>query len=281
MPGIYTASPPDVEQRNSTARTLQAIGIAGIALSVVAGVIAWILVNGVFGSVADSLEVTDDALTAADESIEAASAALDSATGSLAAVESASGRLDDALADTASVLNQADVVLAETVPANIDSIRRSFPGMIRAAQVLGDVLEGLSVIGVQFNPEPPIDQSLREIDRRLGELASTLREPDTRLSSVAADFDEIGEDIEVLRGRLGDLVSSLERSENVLSSYEKNTGNASAVVARARENLDGQRTLAGVLVLIGTAVLILTHISALLLGRKLPVGTASTEEADG
>lgn len=281
MPGIYTASPPDVEQRNSKARTLQAIGIAGIALSVVAGVIAWILVNGVFGSVADSLEVTDDALTAADESIEAASAALDSATGSLAAVESASGRLDDALADTASVLNQADVVLAETVPANIDSIRRSFPGMIRAAQVLGDVLEGLSVIGVQFNPEPPIDQSLREIDRRLGELASTLREPDTRLSSVAADFDEIGEDIEVLRGRLGDLVSSLERSENVLSSYEKNTGNASAVVARARENLDGQRTLAGVLVLIGTAVLILTHISALLLGRKLPVGTASTEEADG
>lgn len=265
-------TPSPIRTRSSTSavtgRLLVGVGVAGLVLSVVAAVAGWYLVDGAVDSIDDSLALTDEALVALSDTIEVAGQALGSTAGGLAAVENATRDLDTALATTADVLGELDLVLAEVVPSGVDSIRRPIGTLALTTRLITDVLGGLALFGVDFNPENGLEDSVAEIDDELAALAAQLRNPDARLARVGDDFAAISDDLAALQRELTILAGSIDGANALLTDYEVTTERATILVDTSRAELASRRTLARSLVILLAALIALGQIAPIAVGRR-------------
>lgn len=250
-------------------RALVRIGLAGLILAVVASAIAWLLVDGSIDSLEDSLEVTDESVVAVAETIDVLEDALGDAGDGLTSLSTATEDSQQALAVTAQTLEAADTVLAESVPEGIEAIRGPLPGLITSSELLSGVLSGLSFLGLDYQPDPAPEDSLRAIDTALAELADRLRDPDTRLTGVASEISGVAGEFEDIDARVSDLAASVERAEVVLASYEAATERAASLVDQTKSDLAGRRILARTLVIVLGVIVVAGQAVPILLGRAI------------
>lgn len=248
------------------------LGVVGAVAALLATLAGWVLVDGVVASLRDSLTLTDEAIVAIGDTIDVAEEALVATGGGLEAVRAAVADVGTAVDTTGSVLADADVVLGTTVPAGIDAIRRPLPGLIRSSEGLSSVLNGLSVFGVDFRPDPPPAVSLRSIDEELAELADRLRSPTASLGRVGDELGTVTDDLDAIVARLDELSGAVGRGEQVLRDYDLTTGRAAELVVAATHDLERRRTLARLLVVLVGAVVIGSQIALIVLGRHLRSG---------
>lgn len=149
--------------------------------------------------------------------LESVAELLDSTAGAL---ENAAGALDDtsvglettevALANTEPLLGSVSELLGTQAPETIRSTRSALLSAQDGARAMDRVLRGLSLLGLDYNPDVPLDESLAQT-------AASLEPLPRALEQVESDLETVQGDLELLRGDLDTVASDLDELSETLS----------------------------------------------------------------
>lgn len=244
------------------------IGIAGIVLAIVAVIVGLTLIAGTDETLSSSLAVTSEAVGLAEDTVDIAAESLAIAATSLEQVEVTTGNSVGTFAKIEKAFTEAAAIVGSDVPETIEAVRRTTPILVDTAELLTSTLGALSFLGVETPVQEPAE-ALLGVDRELDELSESLAAEGARLADIASDFGAFSEDATIIASGMDDARSSLDRVSAIVDGYRTTSGEAVAVISRARSDLDGQLTLARVLVVLLGLIVVAGQAVPIYLGRRL------------
>ena len=141
------------------------------------------------------LATTTEAVEVIDGVLEDTAAALESMEATLAGGEQG---MEDAAALTASL----GTLLTEEVPTALDGVLASMPALVDTARVIDRTMRALSLVGVDYDPEVPLDQSLTGIEQTLEPLPEQLRAQQEALEGLSASMSTMAASLGDQGGRV-------------------------------------------------------------------------------
>lgn len=263
------------------ARTWMIGGIVGAITALVASVLAWV----VLGATAD----------ASVRSIELASEVLDSVGGTVVSVDGVLDDVSDGLRTTQQSLADASVTLTqlsaltsnlaelvgEDVPASLDAVRASLLPIQTTAGLLDGALTALSFVGVDYDPEVPLDEAIDELDTQLAEIPERLRAQAPLIDAAADSISEFGGDTLTIAQELSDLRSRLSEASFTVGSYRATIAQADALLVDVEENVSSRLDLLRVVfVVLGFGIAITQTVPVALGWWFLAVESSDTVRED-
>jgi hypothetical protein len=262
------------EDDSRLARLFTILGIGGFAAAVVAGVLGIAVVLTAAKSMERSLEVTADAVTAADETVALAADTVGIVSESFDTLVPSADLAAVAFGDAATVIAETTLVVTVDVPDALDAVLDAMPAIESAATVVDGALRVLSFVGVDYDPEVPFGEAVAELEAALADLPAQLRAQAEPLGALAEDFDEFGEATAEIAGDLVDLQLQLDEAERLLITYTSTAEEATAVVADIQSDLKWQRWLMAAVVLLVALGFAAIQIVPLALAERLKAGVS-------
>jgi hypothetical protein len=239
-------------------RTWEYAGLLGMALAVAAAVFFAVAVGPWVRTLSDSLEVSARAIDAVDSTIEVIDGSLEIFSDTLIGVDGVFAQTEETLDDVAGVvLSTAELINVE-IPEQIDSIESAMDGLIDTANVVDGILGALSFVGVDYDPEVPLDEALIDVNEQLGGLGESLTDSASDLFSVAVSVNRLNDEIAVTGQSLSGISDQLDESVRLIDEYQMAAGEAQVLIAEASDRLTGQ---VWVVRLFGTSLLLLLSVA--------------------
>ncbi|MBT8215378.1 MAG: hypothetical protein KJO17_00855 [Acidimicrobiia bacterium] len=263
------------EKDRRAGRVMVGIGVLGVLLALAAVAVGLILISSTDDTLTSSLDVTAEAVVLAEDTVDIAAESLAVAATSLEQVEATTGTSVGTFIKIEQAFEDAAVIVGTDVPETLEAVRRTTPILIDTAELLTSTLGALSFLGVEVPAQEPA-AALVEVDQELTELSGSLTEEGARLADIASDFGQFSEDAGVIAAGMDDARSSLDRVSGIVDGYRTTSSDAVEVINRARSDLNGQLTLARVLVVLLGLIVIAGQAVPIYLGRRLLDGTADS-----
>lgn len=199
-----------------------------------------------------------DTLASLVESVDNVHAVMDESSDVLIAVEESLDSAQDAtidvtvlLTDTRPLVSETTEVIASDVPDAIEGIQTSMPSLIETAATVDETLRFLSKfeasipipfrdalsfgLGVDYDPNVPLDQALEDLNGNLDGIPENLRglENDLTtanenlllvrddLSALADDLDEINQQLKDINPQLDALTEDVQALQSTLAGVEE------------------------------------------------------------
>lgn len=247
---------------------LIAIGVVGIIATLVAVFFGLRLVDRTGDTLTRSLSLTADAVETIEETIAVSADSIELAGDGLETLTDSVAGAQQSFVNAGQLLDDTADALATDVPDSIEAIRATMPALIRSAELLDGALGALSFVGVDYAPETPPADSLRNVETGLTEVADRLRAGAGQLDTVGDNFSGLSADAVTLTSTLEDLTTNLERADAVLDGYAATAEETAALVAQAAADLEQQRSEGRFIVLLLGVVLGLGQVVPILLGAR-------------
>lgn len=250
--------------RPTVGRALVAIGTVGVVVALVATVVGFRLVGSLDRALADSVGVAAEAIDALGATVELAGETTTRLTVTLRRTATTTRDLSAALSDAEEVLRATADISEEQVAGSVAGVEAALPALVQVAAVIDRTLSALSAVplGPDYDPEEPLDASLRTVQDELDGLPGALREQAELIRDASRDLRTARVGTGAIADDLDGLVTTLERSTELIERYEATAGEARDLVAA--DDLSGQLVAARALLLIlGVTVA---------LGQLVPLG---------
>ena len=238
------------EDDSRLARLFTLLGVGGLIAAVLAGALGIAVVLTAANSMDRSLDVTADAVIAADETVALAADTIGIVSESFDTLVPSADLAADAFGDAATVIAETTTVVTVDVPDALDAVLDAMPAIESAATVVDGALRVLSFVGVDYDPEVPFGEAVAELETALADLPDQLRAQAEPLDALAEDFDEFGEATAEIADDLVALQLQLDEAERLLATYSSTAEEATAVVADIQSDLKWQRWLMVAVVLL-------------------------------
>jgi hypothetical protein len=245
-------------------RGLVVVGIVGVVAALVATVVGVRLLGQLDRALTDSVAVASDAIDALGATVEIAGDTTRQLTVTLERTATTTRDLSGAIGDAEVVLRATAEVSEDQIAGSVAGVEDALPALVQVAAVVDRTLSALTLVpfGPDYDPEEPLDDSLRTVQAELDGLPEALREQADLVRDASRDLRTVRVGTGAIADDLDGLVATLEGTTELLERYEATAGDARDLVAG--QELTGQLTAARVLVLIlGVAVA---------LGQLVPVG---------
>jgi hypothetical protein len=245
-------------------RGLVVVGIVGVVAALVATVVGVRLLGQLDRALTDSVAVASDAIDALGATVEIAGDTTRQLTVTLERTATTTRDLSGAIGDAEVVLRATAEVSEDQIAGSVAGVEDALPALVQVAAVVDRTLSALTLVpfGPDYDPEEPLDDSLRTVQAELDGLPEALREQADLVRDASRDLRTVRVGTGAIADDLDGLVATLEGTIELLERYEATAGDARDLVAG--QELTGQLTAARVLVLIlGMAVA---------LGQLVPVG---------
>lgn len=198
--------------------TLRAAAVALGALTVAVAAAGWMLLGGI--------QRLDDAGVTSAETFETLRRTVDVTSSTTSTVADALSDLEvlvetvaSSAETTAEFVGDTAEVTSTRIPRSLEAIERAMPGLIDAAAVIDDSLSTLSLLGVDYQPETPFDDALREVQASLDGLADDVASQGSTLARLVPEMQEVSATASGLRSRVSDTRDHLRTAETVLEDY--------------------------------------------------------------
>jgi hypothetical protein len=123
-------------------------------------------------------------------------------------------------ADTTAVfVGETAAVTSTRIPRSLEAIERSLPGLIDAAAVIDDSLSTLTLLGVDYQPETPFDDALREVQDSLDGLADEVSAQGATLELLVPEMQAVHSTATSLTSRVSETREHLRTAEALLGEY--------------------------------------------------------------
>jgi hypothetical protein len=268
------------------------IGMTVLILSLLGAFYAGRLVDSLTGGVTNSLMLATQSLDTAGDTLALARDSISAARDGLGATAATLSSTSQSLTDSQTMIDNISGVITQEVPEGIEGVQTALPNIIQVAGIIDRTLVTLSSVGIDrtiplpfggsfplrfdlgidYEPEVPFDESLRQFETSLVGLPESLRglEDDLRLTNdnlatLAADFQTTGNNLAALDGQIEALLPLLDQ-------YTVLVGDLQATIAGIESNLAGRMNvlrigLIGLLIGLG-----LTQLASIYLGWELMSG---------
>lgn len=250
-------------------------GAVGLAAALVGGAMGIGFIGSATAAAMDGLSTTDRSLEALEETAGVL-------RGTLAEVSEALRDVQQTLADSSVTMTQlakltGDVgdVVAMDIPESLSAVNEAMPPLIATAGVIDATMRVLRFIGVDYDPDQPLDDALAAIEEQLASIPPTLEAQGILFEGVADGLAEFGGDSLDVAADLAAIRSSLAGSGLLLEEYVAVAGEAARLISDLSDRLETQARIAQVLMgVLGLAVAgVMTlpmTVGWLAMGRELP-----------
>ncbi len=257
------------ENRKKLGKWLLAAGVVGAIASLVVGVVGWVLAGRVVATVENVITPTSGIVGDLAESIEASEVLFERTTEAIESIETASRSTVRTLTSVGALLEETSKTAGEGVAESLETAVDTLPGLISTGRVIDNTMRALSFVGVDYDPDVPLDESLTDLEASLAPLPDQIRDQMGLLEDVQADLENIADDGRDLSGVLLEARLDMMAAERLLRSA---TANAAVAAERIEEIEGGVETydaLARTVVVAASLALLAASLAPTLLGLHL------------
>jgi hypothetical protein len=255
--------------RFRTGRVLVVVGVIGLIGSLVAGIVGWVVVARAQETVAVSVVPLTRVVGDISETIEASQVIVERITETIESIENATRSTVRTLRSVGEVLGETASLAEGEVVDSLESAVDTLPGLISTGQIIDRTMRALSFVGVDYDPDVPLDVALAELQSSLAPLPGQVRRQVELLEEVQSDIDEIADDARELTGVLFEARLDMLDTERVLGTAARNAAAAADSVATVDTEIERLGALGRVLVLAVTLALLAASLTPLVVGLYL------------
>jgi hypothetical protein len=134
--------------------------------------------------------------------------------------------------NTAPTLDQVSSIISSDVPDNLDSIQEAVPNVVQVAQSLDQTLRTLSALkwqndllgiqfdlGIDYDPELPLDEPITTFGDGLSDLSQRFRELEPTLDTNGRDLEQIGTQMQEASQSLSAIGDEMEGLDAIARKY--------------------------------------------------------------
>lgn len=260
------------------------IGVGGIVLAIWGARLGHRLVDRIAANFDQTLELTSQSLETVSETLALAKSSIADVNTVMETAETTADDLAQTVTDTRPLLGQISSVASDQVPDSLETIQQAFPSLEQVAGVIDSTLTtlnnfrideeilGLELqydLGIDYEPEVPFDQSVRELGEGLEGLPESLRTleiyinvANNNLQTVSRDIRTLADDLGTVNGRITELDPILDEYLRLITTTNDRTRQMRAEINSEVQSIKNGITLAMVW-------LAITQVAPLYLGWEL------------
>ncbi|MGD2042528.1 MAG: hypothetical protein PVJ28_02695 [Acidimicrobiia bacterium] len=257
---------PLFADRERLGRILFIAGVIGAGGALIAGLAGWLFAGRATSTFSEALEPISGIVVNVSETIDASLVMVERTATAIESIESATRSTARTLDSVSQVIGDTSELVAGGVADSLDSAVATLPALVDTGRVIDRTMRALSLVGVDYDPEIPLDESLTQLENSLRPIPGQLRDQVELLTEVQGDLDEITRDAGQLAAVLFETRIDLMEVESVLESAAENAAAASQSVTDLRSDVDTYATLGRVVVVAVTIALLATASAPLLVG---------------
>lgn len=269
------------------------IGLGGIGIAVFAAQVGHQLVDRVATNIEDLLTQTSESLDLVSETLALAKSSIVDVNAVVDTAGTTADNLANTVSDTRPLLGQISTVATDQVPDSLETVQDAFPSLEQVAGVIDRTLVtlnsfrideqifGLNIqydLGIDYEPEIPFDQSVRELGEGLEGIPESLRAMESyitvtsnNLETVSQDIRTLADDLDTVNGRLNEFDPLLDQYQVMVTDINDSTRQMRAQIQDESATLKRGITLA--MVWLALAQIALLYLGwELVTGRRAPQG---------
>ena len=247
------------------------IAIIGLAASVLGGVAGLLLIREFNASLGRSLDLTVEALTAVDDSLGVAADTLVLVDEGLANTQETSGEVVAALGTGAELLDSTADLTEDELAPSITAVERSLPNLVTVASAVDTALSALSrlPVGVSYDPEESLGESLRDIESNLAGTGAQLVEQSSLIRDASGQLETVATGAAVIADDLTALDAGIADARTLVSDYAATASRTRVLIEDTRDDLATRSAIAAALVVLLALAVGAGQIPLLWAGRQL------------
>lgn len=255
-------------------RVIVGIALATVVVTLIGTVVAQLLVRDFHLGLAQSLDLTADVLDTVDESFAVAEDALVIIGDGVAEAESAVRSLGASMEEGQAALDSVTALAGIEIADAIADIERVLPGIEQAATAIDETLVTLSLLplGLAYDPDRPLGETIGEISDGLDGLPEELRAQADQVGRTSAELAEATRSTIATADSLAALDERIDAAAALIGGYDERAAEAALLVDRQRDTLDTTATRARVLLIAFGLVFGLGQFGPIYLGLALAGG---------
>jgi methyl-accepting chemotaxis protein len=262
-------------------------GLTGIGASVIGASLGREVVNKLGTELVSSLELVSLSLDRLEGSLLLVKTTMFDVGEGLVTVETTVRDLERSIAETQPLLQHLDSITSEQLPDSLDSVQRTMPSLVQVSGIIDDTLTRLSdfridrrILGVQiqfdlginYDPEIPFDESVRQVGSSLDGLSDQLRALKQNIETSTENLDLLGQDLDSLAADLNVVNGRISEMGPLLDEYLRLVEDLSVRAIQIRNSIDSQLERAKSIVTLFAIWMGLTQLAPLYLGWELARG---------
>lgn len=232
-------------------RVMVGIAVLGLVASVVGTVIGRQLVVALDDGMGQSLELSADVLATVDESFAVADETMGLVEEGVAEAQVAVRALGNSMAEGRAALDTATELTGEEVAGTIEAVEEALPAVEEAATAMDRTLSALDALplGVPYDPEQPLGESIATMRAELEGLPAELRAQAEQTESVSRELALASESTLASADTLDSVQGSLSEAAALVEQYAGSATEARALVARHQDSVEASTRRASLAVL--------------------------------
>jgi ABC-type transporter Mla subunit MlaD len=252
----------------STSKILVVTGVVALVASLLGGIIGLIVVSNLSTFIVESVAISQSVLGAVDETLSLIeSVAVDVEEG-IGSASSSIASASEAVGTAAVELEGLADFLDGELQASIEALLGTMPAAIQTAGVIDNTLSALSLIGVDYDPDQPFDESLRAVEDALSGIPAQLGEQAEAIRALVPVSQPFADDAAATAESFDSLQAQLESSQQLIDSYGRALDEAQAVVERTASSVGTTTWLLRLLVVFMTSTGAALGYGIFILGRE-------------
>ena len=270
-----------MKDRAKLGRALTILGAIGIVLTLVAGVIAFVLVGRLHHSIDQSLEVAVEAIDSVDGTITISKDVVDAVGGALDAVADTVSTVESSSDAVAGTLDTLHTFVTSNLPTAIDGVEGVLPTIKTVAGTIDSALKGLSRIPLapDYSPEVPFADSIQQLTDALAPLSTDLESLGTNIADLKTTVDGLNTDFTTITTAIDGIRDQVTAAQTQLDLYQSVTQNAKQVATDAQHDLHSDIIWTRLLVVVLALALLATQALTVLVGRLVTETSGEDQEA--
>lgn len=225
-------------------------GIAGAVAGLVAAGFAWVVLGTAADASIRSLELASDVIDSVGGTVISVDAVLDDVSDGLRTTQQSMADASVTLTQLSALTSNLSDLVGEDIPASLDSVRSSLAPIRATAGLLDGTLTALSFVGVDYDPEVPLDEAIDDLDARLAEIPQRLRDQAPLIDSAAESLSGFGGDTLTIAQDLSDLRTRLSEASFTVGSYRQTVAEADALLTDVESAVGSRLTVLRVAIVV-------------------------------
>ena len=232
------------------ARTWLIGGVVGAIAGLIGAGFAWVVLGTAADTSVRSLELASDLLDSVGGTVISVDAVLDDVSDGLRTTQQSMADASVTLTQLSALTSNLGGLIGEDIPASLDSVRASLAPIQATAGLLDGTLTALSFVGVDYDPEVPLDEAIDDLDARLAEIPQRLRDQAPLIESAAESLSGFGGDTLTIAQDLSDLRTRLSEASFTVGSYRQTVTEADALLADVESAVGSRLTVLRVAIVV-------------------------------
>jgi hypothetical protein len=216
---------------------LVGFGVLALVTSLVGLVLGLLLVDSVSSDLGGSVGLSESAVLAVEETLDLLEAVALEVDEGLAAASESIGGAAEGVDEAAGRLEEVADFLDGDLQTNIEAIHSSMPAAIQTASAIDATLRTLSLLGVDYDPDEPFDESLIAVEAALADLPAQLGAQADAIRALVPVSREFARDATTMSESFSSLAVELAKSEELIDSYRATLVQAEGVVDQTGSSL--------------------------------------------